>query len=254
MKTFGPLRTPTSSGLFYFNSMDIYSLSRSFWDYAFENPDKVKPNHCALYFFSIEHCNRLGWKAKFGLPSTMVMEAIGIKSYNTYIKTFNDLIDFGFFILHEKSKNQYSSNVIALSKFDKANNKALDKALIKHATKQLQSTQQSIDSIDIQYTSIPINNNNNRAFVADANLDEKKYRMYLFDLISQKKISRDQLFTKCKIDISRRSELWQDFINNSIVNVPRIEDDKHAWNTFKKFIEDNKSKYQIKNSLSRNPE
>ena len=138
--------------------MDIYNLSRNYWNFAFENPDLIRPNHCALYFFAIEHCNRLGWKEKFGLPTTMVMEAIGIKSYNTYIKTFNDLVDWGMFFLHEKSKNQYSTNIIALSKFDKANNKALDKALIKHTTKQRESTEQSINSIDIQYTSIQTDN------------------------------------------------------------------------------------------------
>jgi hypothetical protein len=138
--------------------MDIYSFSRSFWDYAFENPDKIKPNHCALFFFAVEHCNRLGWKEKFGLPTTMVMEALGIKSYHTYIKAFNELVEFGFFVIHEKSRNQYSANVIALSKNDKANNKALDKALSKHASKHSQSTHQSNDSIDIQYTSIQTDN------------------------------------------------------------------------------------------------
>ena len=56
----------------------------------------------------------------------------------------------------EKSKNQYSSNIIALSKICKANDKALDKAIIKHSTKQSESTVQSIDSIDI-----PIYNNTN---------------------------------------------------------------------------------------------
>jgi hypothetical protein len=103
--------------------MDIYSLSRNFWDYAFENPEKISPNHAAIYFFAIEHCNRLGWKQKYGLPSAMVMEATGIKSYNTYISAFNELVDFGFIKLIEKSKNQYSSNIIALSIFNKANNK-----------------------------------------------------------------------------------------------------------------------------------
>lgn len=129
--------------------MDIYSLSRNFWDYSFENPDKIKPNHIAMYFFAIEHCNRLGWKEKFGFPTSMVMDAISIKSYNTYIKTLTELVDFGFLKMIEKSKNQYSSNIIAISNNDKANNKALDKALIKHSTKQDESTVQSIDSIDI---------------------------------------------------------------------------------------------------------
>jgi hypothetical protein len=76
----------------------------------------------------------------------LAKEAIGLKSYNTYIKTLNDLVDFGFIIMIEKSKNQYSSNIIALSNFNKALDKALDKALIKHTTKQ----RESIDSIDKQ--------------------------------------------------------------------------------------------------------
>jgi hypothetical protein len=134
--------------------MDIFKLYRNFWDFAFDNPEKIKPNHIAIFSFAIEHCNRLGWKQKYGLPSAMVMEATGIKSYNTYISAFNELVDFGFIKLIEKSKNQYSSNIIALSNFDKASNKALDKALIKHTTKQSESTIQSIDSIDIQYTNI----------------------------------------------------------------------------------------------------
>lgn len=133
--------------------MDIFKLIRAFWDWAYENPEKIKPNHCAVYFFSIEHCNRLGWKEKFGLPTTMVMEAIGIRSYTTYINSLNDLVDWGFIKLIEKSKNQYSANIVALPYFDKAPDKALDKALIKHASKQVESTSEStsesIVSIDI---------------------------------------------------------------------------------------------------------
>ena len=64
--------------------MNSYELSRKFWDFAFENPDRIKPIHAAIYFFAIEHCNRLGWKEKFGLPSQMVMEAIGVKNWRTY--------------------------------------------------------------------------------------------------------------------------------------------------------------------------
>lgn len=127
--------------------MNSYDLSRRFINFSFENPTKIKPNHYALYFFAVEHCNRLGWKQNFGLPTTMAMEAIGIRSYNTYINTFNELVEFKFFICIEKSKNQYSSNIIALSNFNKALDKALDKAMIKHTTKQSESTQQSISSI-----------------------------------------------------------------------------------------------------------
>ena len=136
-----------------------YELSRAWFNWCFENPEKISPNHTALYFFMIEHCNRLGWKKKFGFPTSMAMEAIGIKSYNTYIKTLRDLVAFGFVEMIEVSKNQYSSNIIALSKFDNAPNKALDKALIKHTSKQRESTGESIDSIDKQVTSKPITSN-----------------------------------------------------------------------------------------------
>jgi len=128
--------------------MNSYELSRKWFNWTFENPERINPNHTALYFFIIEHCNRLGWKEKFGLPTTMAKEAIGIRSYNTYINTLNDLVEFGFIKLIEKSKNQYSSNIVALSNFDKAPDKALDKALIKHGTKQCES----IDSINKQET------------------------------------------------------------------------------------------------------
>lgn len=86
--------------------------------------------------------------------------------------------------------------------------------------------------------------NNNKAFVADANKDLKGYRLYLYEQIKQKEVSRDALFMKCKIDVKLRNEIWEAFINNSIQNVPLIEDDKHAWNTFKKFIIDNQQDYQ----------
>lgn len=130
--------------------MDVFKMSRAWFDWCFENPELVSPNHSAVYFFAIEHCNRLGWKKKFGFPSQMAMEAVGIKSYNTYIKTFNNLVEWGFFDLLEKSKNQYSANIIALSNFDKALNKALDKAMIKHTTKRCESK----SSINIQETNI----------------------------------------------------------------------------------------------------
>jgi len=140
--------------------MDIFKLYRDFWDYSFENTGDIKPNHIAIFCFAIEHCNRLGWKTKFGLPTAMVMEATGIKSYNTYIDAFNDLVKFGFIKLIEKSKNQYSSNIIALSNFDKALYKALDRALIKHTTKQHESTVQST-SESTSSIIIPIYNNTN---------------------------------------------------------------------------------------------
>lgn len=130
--------------------MNIYALMRRWWDWAFKNPSKVKPIHSALYFFAIEHCNRMGWKREFGFPTVMAMEAMGVTSYNTYKNGLNDLVDWGFITMIERSRNQYSANIIALSYFDeaydKAHDEALDKALSKHATKH----SRSMSDIDIQ--------------------------------------------------------------------------------------------------------
>lgn len=138
--------------------MNSYELSRNFVDWAFENPDKIKPIHYAIYFFSIEHCNRLGWKDKFGLPSQMVMEAIGVKNWRTYSSGLNELVDFGFIKMIETSKNQYSSNIVAIVKNTKATTKALDKALQKHIQKQGTKQSQSTVSIDKQLNNLTNNN------------------------------------------------------------------------------------------------
>jgi hypothetical protein len=137
-----------------------YELSRNWFDFCFENTDLITPTHTAVYFFCIEHCNRLGWKSKFGLPTQMAMEAIGVKNWRTYTKAFNDIVDWGFIKIIQKSKNQYSSNIIAIVKNTKAlpkaiteanattdteanteaatvkNTKALSKAIQKHSQKQ----------------------------------------------------------------------------------------------------------------------
>ena len=140
--------------------MNGYELSRNWFDWCFENPSKVKPIHSAIFFFAIEHCNRLGWKKEFGFPSQMTMDAIGVRKYQTYGKALSDLVEWGFVEMIEKSKNQYSANIISINaqpKNGKAQGKALDKALVKHRAKQGKSTGQSNGSIDKQETSKPIN-------------------------------------------------------------------------------------------------
>ena len=105
-----------------------------------------------MYFFIIEHCNRLGWKEKFGLPMEMTKDAIGIKNYRTYSDTLRDLIEWGFIKEIQKSKNQYSSCIIAIAENTEAHTKALDKALQKHSKKQVHG----IVGIDKQETDEPL--------------------------------------------------------------------------------------------------
>jgi uncharacterized phage protein (TIGR02220 family) len=203
--------------------MDYFKLTRHFWDFAFENPEKIKPNHCAMYLFIVEHCNRLGWKAKFGLPTTMVKDAIGIRSYNTYIETLNDLVEFGLIEMIEKSKNQYSSNIIAISNFNKALDKALDKATLKHVTKQGESTVQSIDSINKQYT----NNNNTQPKVVinwdSLLLQFNNLTKRNFKLIND--VTKKQILARLKEGYTKE-DLW-----NAIQNC--YNDDFHKENNHK---------------------
>lgn len=156
-------------------NLNSYELSRAYFDWCFENPEKVSPNHTAIFFFAIEHCNRLGWKQKFGFPTQMAMDAIGIKKNQTYIRYFNDLVDWGFFILVEKSKNQYSANIISLQSAIPKNGKALGKAMVKHAAKQVESMglgmRQSNSPIDKPLT----NNHKQRTSIPPTLLEVQEY-------------------------------------------------------------------------------
>ena len=141
--------------------MTQYELSRAWFDFCFENPEKIAPAHTAIFFFAIEHCNRLGWKDKFGFPTQMAMDALGISKHQTYTKYFNDIVDWDFFKLVKKSTNQYSSNIISLQSGKPKNGKALDKAIIKHGAKQIdsigQSKHESDGSINKPYNQEPYN-------------------------------------------------------------------------------------------------
>lgn len=164
--------------------MNGYELSRNWFDWCFENPEKINPNHTAIYFFAIEHCNRMGWKNKFGFPSQMTMDALGIKKHQTYIKYFRDLVEWGFIILIQESKNQYSSNIISLNNAMTKNVKALDKAFIKHTAKQIESNGQSNSSIDKQTNNITINNIEERKLKFASTLEPFKSK-YGRDLLNQ---------------------------------------------------------------------
>jgi hypothetical protein len=92
-----------------------YTYSKQWFEFTFENPDKITPAHTALYLWTVELNNRLGWKEKFGLPTDYSMLAIGIRNRRTYYKALNDLVEWGFVEMLTKSKNQHTASIIALS-------------------------------------------------------------------------------------------------------------------------------------------
>lgn len=133
--------------------MNGYKLTRNWFDYKFENPSKVRAIHTDFYIYLVDQWNRLGKKDEFGLPTSYTMECLGIGSYNTYKKTLSDLVNFGFVKIVKDSKNQHISKIIALSKYDEANDKPTDKALDEATIK---ASDKPTDTIIKQYNNLTI--------------------------------------------------------------------------------------------------
>lgn len=110
---------------------------KKWFEWTFENPEKITPTHTALYFFCIYVQKSFGNKEKFTLNSSVAMESLGIASYNTYNKALNDLIKWKFIKEITRAKNQYQNSCFALSFFDKAQYKALDEALLQTGKEQV---------------------------------------------------------------------------------------------------------------------
>lgn len=144
--------------------MNGYNLIRNWYAFKFDNPSKCKAIHSDMYCYLVDLWNRLGQKNEFGLPTQMTMEVLGIGSYNTYKKSLDSLIEFGFVTIVSDSINQHQSKIVALSKFDKATDKALDKATIKATDKALDKATDTIYKPINQVTNKPINNNSSFSF------------------------------------------------------------------------------------------
>lgn len=137
--------------------LNSYDLSREWFNFCFDNPEKIRPIHTAVLFFAIENCNRLGWKEKFGFPTNMAMDAIGVKKIQTFTKALSELVEFGFIKMIQKSKNQYSANIISLKVGMPKKDEALDKALLGHAARQGVKQGLSTDTVDKPTNKLTIN-------------------------------------------------------------------------------------------------
>lgn len=144
--------------------MNGYNLIRNWYAFKFDNPSKCKAIHSDMYCYLVDLWNRLGQKEEFGLPTQMTMEVLGIGSYNTYKKSLDALIDFGFVTIVSDSINQHQSKIVALSNFDKATDKALDKATIKATDEAPDKATDTIYKPINQVTNKPINNTSTFSF------------------------------------------------------------------------------------------
>lgn len=158
--------------------MNGYDLSRNWFNYKFNNPNKLRPNHTELYFYIVDLWNRLGQKSKIGLPTIITMQTLGMNNRGTYYKLLDDLEKCGFIKTVEKSQNQYISRVIAITKSAQANKQPLDLANIQADE---QAASQPLIHIDEQVTS------------------NKEQRTILFDsfwLLYGKKVGKEKCFAK----------------------------------------------------------
>jgi hypothetical protein len=114
----------------FFMSNNWYTLLRKWFDFSFENPDKVNIAHSWFYSYLIDRWNRFWQKDIFWIPTAVTMEATNIKSKNTYFSLLNDLERFWFIKIIQKSINQNTATVISLTSAVSKFKSALDTATI----------------------------------------------------------------------------------------------------------------------------
>lgn len=219
--------------------MNGYKLTRKWFDFKFDNPGIARSSHTELYFYIVDLWNRLGQKEKFGLPTAVTMECLGIGSYNTYKKTLNDLIEFGFVILIQESLNQYKSKIIAISNNDKATDKATDKPLDKAHIK-------ATDEIDKQYNKEQLNKTilNFHQILKFESYEwlesvSMKHKMKIEEI--QNEIDEFELYLKTKETLHYNKKEYLNHFINWLTKKNEIEKEK-------KLREKNKNEFQVQQS------
>jgi hypothetical protein len=103
-----------------------YSLTRKFFDFAFENSRIIRPVHVAIYCWCVELNNRLGWKDEFQLPTEDGMSYTGILDRHTFINAVKDLAEWGAIKIIQESKNRFTARYISLKYCNLVINKHVD--------------------------------------------------------------------------------------------------------------------------------
>lgn len=172
-------------------SMNGYSLSHKFYEWAFENRQLLKPTVPALYFYLIEVCNTLGWKKQFSISAKECMEGMGVSSYNTYKSAFDILCDHGFITIIKKSCNHYQANIITLSNFNKVNdrvtNKVTDKVTTEYSKGNVESncdihkTNKTNETIKTVKQNKSVKNDDKINYAEFVSMTEEEYKKLISD-------------------------------------------------------------------------
>ncbi len=129
------------------NMNSIYELTRNYFNFTFDNPEQLRPINTALYFYIVDLSNRLGWKPKLSIRTSVAMEALGIKDYKAYQRAFNELVKADFITLIQKAKNQHATNIIVLENIEPIKGKtSLDRAHLQDNKLAKNKSQTKIES------------------------------------------------------------------------------------------------------------
>lgn len=200
--------------------MNGYKLIRDWYNFKFDNPDKVRHIHSDFYCYLVDQWNRLGQKQNFGLPTSVTMEALQIGSYNTYKKTLDDLIKWGFVVMVQESKNQHQSKIIALSNFDKATDKPTDKPTAKALDEAtIKATDKPTDTIIEQYNNETIEQDKPQTPKRDLEYDFNKFLELLNKNTGKKRTVIPQK-VKDKFKKALKEYTWKE-IGTAVINASR---------------------------------
>jgi len=148
-----------------------YNLSREWFNFKIENPEKTRPFHTELLFYIIDLWNRVGQKEKFNLPTFYTMEMLGIGSRSTLYNGLKDLENWGFITTITESRNQKQARIISIKQPN-------------GCAKTEQAVAQAIAQADEQPSeqAVAQNNNkktkNNRKKLSRSDFSEKTVNLY----------------------------------------------------------------------------
>jgi hypothetical protein len=105
--------------------MDYLELIDCWHEWSKRCDKPITSNHHALMLFLIATSNQIG-SQKVGLPTEHAKTVLGIGKSRTFLKILDDLVEFGFIKMIQRSVNQHTSNQIWLksaSEIDPQNQK-----------------------------------------------------------------------------------------------------------------------------------
>ncbi len=220
--------------------LNSYTLSRQWFDWAYIGDPRNNTTLGNLYFWIIEKSNRLNWSPQFGLPTDEAMHILGIKNYKTYKKALDTLEEIGFIQIIGRSRNQFTSNTIALVKITKASPT--------HQIKQTQSIDQSKSEASPklgEYNKTLETNKNSKTVKTDTN---KKYNppsyedfeSYALEKAEKVDLKIDLVKLKLKYQSwkendwynghGRKIKNWKTTLNNTLPYLKQDDDEKSTSN------------------------